>query len=284
SPRISGGRLRGLRLSTLFHGRRKKEAHLEGAFYYPAGGYGRIATELAAGCAPETVRTGARVTRLVHDTRRILYVEVNGRERIPVDQVAGTLPLGLSVGLFDPALPADIVKLAQSVRFRNVVLAVWFLDRPSVMPYATVYFPGAAVPFTRVFEPRNRSSTMSPPGKTSLVAEIPCESADEIWQADDETIVRMAEPPLAALGWVQPDIVLGTRIVRLPHAYPVLTLEAERAAATIVSYLARFENLHLLGRNGLFHYGWLHSVLRMAKNLVSTLPERQVHLDTAERV
>ena len=81
----------------------------------------------------------------------------------------------------------------------------------------------------------------------------------------------MAQPTLEAMGWVVPDTVVGTSVVRLPYAYPVLTLEAERAAAEIVRYLGRFENLHLLGRNGLFHYGWLHTVMRMAKTLVNEL-------------
>ena len=37
--------------------------------------------------------------------------------------------------------------------------------------------------------------------------------------------------------------------------------------------LHRFDNLHLIGRNGLFRYAWLHSLMRMGKDLVEGIHE-----------
>lgn len=272
SPAISGGRLRGLQLSTLVARRDQKAEHLDGAFYYPATGYGRILERVAEECGPGTIRCGARVTRLLHDGRRVTQVEVNGAERLPVDRVAATLPLGLTVRTLEPRAPDHVLALADRVTFRHVVLAAWFLARPSITHYATVYFPDASAPFTRVSEPRNRSAFMAPPGHTSLVAEIPCNAGDALWAASDAEVVATAQPALERLGWMRADDVTGTAVVRLPHAYPVLTRDAEQAAADLARYLGGFENLHLLGRNGLFQYGWLHSVMRMAKTLVDGLP------------
>ncbi|MBP7778855.1 MAG: FAD-dependent oxidoreductase [Acidobacteria bacterium] len=272
SPRVSGGRLRGLQFSTLFTRPNRNATHLDGAFYYPARGYGRIVERIAEVCGPDTIRCGARITRLLHDGRRLTQVEVNGVERLPVDRVAATLPLSVVVRVLDPRPPGGILALADQVTFRHVALVAWFLARPSVTGYATVYFPEPTTPVTRVSEPRNRSPLMAPPNHTSLVAEVPCSEADDLWHGTDDAIVRTAAPALAALGWLLPDEVKGTTVVRVPNAYPVLTIEAEQAAAELVHYLGRFHNLHLLGRNGLFHYGWLHTMMRMAKTLVAGLP------------
>jgi protoporphyrinogen oxidase len=272
SPRVSGGRLRGLHLSALLSRPGTHASHLDGSFYYPATGYGRIVERLAEECGPESIRCRARVTRIAHDRRLITHVEINGAERLPVERVAATLPLGLLVRALDPPLPASVLALADRVQFRHVVIAAWFLARPSVTPHATVYFPERTVPFTRVYEPRNRSVAMAPPGHTSLVAEMPCSEDDALWGADDRAVLGVAEPVMSSMGWLAPQSVIGSSVVRLPHAYPVLTVDAERSAAELIRYLARFENLHLLGRNGLFHYGWLHTVMRMAKTLVSELP------------
>lgn len=271
SPHVSGGRLRGLQLSTLFTQPGSNAKHLDGAFYYPARGYGRIVERIAEECGVDTIRCDARVTRLMHDGTRLTHVEVNGRERLPVDRVAATLPLSVMVRALDPPPPGDVLALADQVTFRHIALVTWFLARPSVTSYATVYFPDPTTPITRVSEPRNRSPLMAPPNRTSLVAEIPCSETDEVWHATDDAIVHAAAPTLTALGWLRPGEVQGTAVVRVPHAYPVLTLEAERAAVELVRYLGRFDNLHLLGRNGLFHYGWLHSMMRMAKTLVEEL-------------
>ncbi len=276
SPRVSGGRLRGLQLSTLFTRPGAHSKHLDGAFYYPARGYGRIVERIAEVCGADTIRCDARVTRLVHDGTRLTHVEVNDAERLPVHRVAATLPLSAMVRALDPLPPDSILALADQVTFRHIALVTWFLARPSVTSYATVYFPEPTTPITRVSEPRNRSPLMAPPNHTSLVAEIPCSETDALWHATDAAIVHAAAPTLAGLGWLRPGEVTGTAVVRLPHAYPVLTLEAERAAAELVRYLGRFHNLHLLGRNGLFHYGWLHTMMRMAKTLVAELPRPTV--------
>lgn len=271
SPRVSGGRLRGLQFSALFTPPRRSATHLDGAFYYPTRGYGRIVERVAEVCGADTIRCHARITRLRHDGNRLTHVEVNAVERLSIDRVASTLPLSVMVRALDPPPPAGVLALADKVTFRHVALVTWFLARPSVTPYATVYFPEPTTPITRVSEPRNRSPLMAPPNRTSLVAEIPCSETDELWHASDDAIVHAAAPTLTALGWLRPGEVQGTAVVRVPHAYPVLTLEAERAAAELVRYLGRFDNLHLLGRNGLFHYGWLHSMMRMAKTLVAEL-------------
>ncbi len=274
SPRVSGGRLRGLQLSTLFTPPGPHAKHLDGSFYYPARGYGRIVERIADVCGPETIRCGARVTRVLHDGDRLTHVQVNGDERLPVHRVASTLPLSALVRALDPLPPAGVLALADQVTFRHIALVTWFLARPSVTSYATVYFPEPTTPITRVSEPRNRSPLMAPPNHTSLVAELPCSETDALWHAPDDAIVHAAAPTLTALGWLRPGEVIGAAVVRLPHAYPVLTIEAERAAAELVRYLGRFHNLHLLGRNGLFHYGWLHTMMRMAKTLVAELPGR----------
>lgn len=272
SPRASGGRLRGLHPSTLLKRANGSPAHFEGAFYYPAGGYGRIATRLADECGADTIRTGARVTRFVHSGNRIQLVEINGCERLRVEQVVSTLPLGLAVNLFDPPLAEPMRRAAQRIRFRNLLLVVWFLDRPTVMPYATVYFPDKSIPFTRAYEPRNRSAAMAPAGRTSLAVEIPVDADSAFGPADEERIVESAAGALEALGWIDKHSITGRSVVRIPNAYPMLTSEAERAAKEISAHLEGFGNLHLVGRNGLFQYGWLHTVLRGAKAVVDDLP------------
>ena len=195
SPRVSGGRLRGLQLSTLFTPPGPHATHLDRSFYYPARGYGRIVERIADGCGPETTRCGARVTRVLHDGDRLTHVQVNGDDGLPVHRVASTLPLSALVRALDPLPPAGVLALADQVTFRHIALVTWFLARPSVTSYATVYFPEPTTPITRVSEPRNRSPLMAPPNHTSLVAELPCSETDALWHATDDAIVTRPRPP-----------------------------------------------------------------------------------------
>jgi protoporphyrinogen oxidase len=274
SSRASGGRLRGLDLRQfLFHtlfGRRRDRRSADGAFYYPVRGIGMLTEALAAGCGRDGIRTGAEVRRLVHDGTHVRAIDVAGVGRVAVDAVASTLPLEQLLARMDPPPPDGILRLAQHLTYRNLVLVALFLRKESVTAAATVYFPDLRVPFTRVTEPKNRSAAMSPPGHTSLVAEIPCGPEDSVWSADDADLVELLQKHLEGIGWVRGGEVLGSKVVRLRRAYPVLSLDLERSVATILRHLDVLGNLAVVGRNGRFEYGWLHDMLRSGKDLVAS--------------
>jgi len=273
SPDVAGARLKGLDLRTFvteaFGGVLAKDRHVDGRFYYPRLGYGQIADALGAACGPDTIQLDSRVTRVRHDGRRITSIEVNGAQTLPAGDVVSTLPLDLFVRILDPQPPASILELSRTTRYRNVLLAAFFLDKASVSDAGTVYFPDDGFPFTRVYEPRNRSSRMAPPGKSSLVAEIPCDGSDALWRADDREVVDMVQGPLEGIGWLRADEIQGTAVRRLAFAYPVLETGYEAKVEALHRHLAPLENLRFSGRSGMFRYSWLHEMLRFGKDIVA---------------
>lgn len=272
SPLVSGGRLKGLNLrsaiaDTVIGGARRAE-HVDGSFYYPADGIGALADALAVSCGAQSIRTNTRVTRVVHDGSRVTAVEVDAGDRLLVDQLICTLPLPVLVRLLDPPLEGLAVP---SLRFRTLRLVALFLNRASVTSSATIYFPDPAVPFTRVYEPRNRSSRMSPAGQTSLVAELPCTDGDPISELDDAAAMATVTAALEPTGWFRARDVLDAACVRVPAAYPVIDLEAEEGARLTRARLAGLTNLTLAGRAGRFEYAWIHNLLRHGRDLVSRM-------------
>jgi protoporphyrinogen oxidase len=205
---------------------------------------------------------------VAHEGGKIRAVEVNGGRNIAVDKLVSTLPCNMFIGMLDPAPPEDIARHAARIRFRSIILAALFLDRDSVTKSATVYFPAPESPFTRVYEPKNRSAGMSPHGKTSLVAEIPCDQGGRFWKMDDSRLVEIVLDELQKIGWAHPKQVLGSRIARVPFAYPVIENETRHCVAEIQSYLEQFENLRISGRGGMFRYSWIHNMIRNGKDMV----------------
>jgi protoporphyrinogen oxidase len=275
SPEIAGQRLSGLDLRAFLSesilGRSK--AHVEGVFYYPRLGIGQISERLADACGRDAIRLGAPVTRLLHDGRAIRAVEIGGRERRDAEVVVSSLPLGRTLEMLDPPPPPELERLAGEIRYRQVRLAVLFVNRPSLTQAATVYFPHRGFPFTRISEPRNRSPEMAPAGATSLLAEIPCHEDDELWRADDGTVIDVVRTQVEAIGWVRPGEVLGGAAHRLTNAYPILDTRCASAVEGIHRYLAGFDNLWLVGRSGRFVYGWIHDMIRMGVETVAEIAD-----------
>jgi len=252
-------------------GRRRQVRDLEGSFLYPRRGIGQVTEALAAVCDRDALHTGARVTRVEHDGRAVRSIEVNGERKWPVEAVVSTLPLPLLLHLLDPPPPHELMQLAEGLRYRHVRLVAFFLDRPSVTGAATVYFPDASFPFTRVYEPRNRSAEMAPAGSTSLVAEVPCQDDDVAWTEDDPAVIDRVRHHLEAIGWISDGELIDTCSERLVNAYPVLDTGCEQRVAAISGFLRGFANLHLSGRSGRFVYGWIHTMMRFGREIVEEI-------------
>ncbi len=275
STAIAGQRLKGLDLRTFlveaFFGHRAKVDHLErSSFYYPKGGIGTIPQSVARFCGMENIHTGTRITRVLHDTRRVTAVEIDGSERIQQKDsvVVSTLPLPLLLHIMEPSPPSELLDLARSLRFRNMILAVYFLDKPSVNSNATTYFPDPGDPFTRGYEPRNRDPGMAPTGRTSFVFEIPCYPRDNTWKADDESLLKQIRSHVLRLGWFREEEIEETLVKRFPFAYPILEVGFEEKVSRLTGCLRGLSNLESTGRNGRFVYSWIHDMMRFGKDLV----------------
>ena len=277
SPSVAGDRLEGLDLKTFvleaFGGRQDKARHLDGSFYYPRHGYGQIAEATADALGREHIRTGARITTLHHAGDRLTHVTINNEETVPAQRVVSTLPLTLLIRLLTPAAPDAVQTIADSIRFRHLRLAVLGLDTPRLTPNASLYFPSRDIPFTRLYEPKNRSPDMAPDDQTVVVLELPCNRGEEAWAQSPDALRESARSLLAAQGLTDDTDVVAFEYRTVPFAYPILKIGSDEKAEQLRTYLGRFKNLHLLGRSAHFRYTHVHNLYARAKSLTRRLAE-----------
>lgn len=269
---VSGKRMKGLTLKTFFKeavfGNKAKTEHLDGSFYYPKKGYGTIAEELAKFCGREHILTNSKVTRVFHNFRKIQFVEINHTKKIGVDGIVSTLPLPQFIQLLSPSPDKQIVSIAKTLQFRSLLIVTVFLNKSSITDKGSIYFPGRQFPFTRVYEPRNRSRYMSPQGKTSLCAEIPCFLESEFWNMPEDELVKHVNSYFIRFGWIQEKDIIDTTVLRLPVAYPVLEKGVHEKIQKIIVFLKKFSNLEISGRNGKFLYAHVHDMMRFGKDII----------------
>jgi len=269
---VAGERLKGLDLRTFFFEaifpQKPKSEHYEGSFYYPKGGIGSITQKLGEFCGQENIRTRAKITKIRHHRERIQKIEFNEESRAAVDEMISTLALDDLLSIMEPPPPEDILAVAKSLRYRSLILVALFLNKESVNPFATVYFPRLDFPQTRIYEPRNRCPLMAPRGKTSLISEIPCDEDDERWNLSDNLLIQTMASRLTEIGWIKGEEILDATVVRMSHAYPILEFGFEKKIEKLLNYLKRFENLRLSGRNGKFTYEWIHNMMKTGQEII----------------
>lgn len=275
SPRIAGGRLEGLDLRSFvveaLFGRRERSRHLDGSFYYPRHGIGTIFDRLAEDLGEAHVRLGSRITDIRHDGRRLSSFTVNDAVEVEADRVVSTLPLTVMLRLLDPPPPPAVLERARTMRYRHLRLGVFCLDRPRLTRNASLYFPEAHRPYTRIYESKNRSPDMAPPDRTAIVVEVPCGPGDSAWTMDEGRLRRTLLDDITTTGLLEEREVLAFRSHRVPFAYPILELGFEEKAREILDYLERFENLRMAGRSARFGYTHIHDMFRMGRSVVGEL-------------
>tara|TARA_B100001287_G_scaffold89128_1_gene74678 strand:+ start:1501 stop:2823 length:1323 start_codon:yes stop_codon:yes gene_type:complete len=273
SRHIAGKRLKGLNLYTfvleIIFGNKKKTKHLDGSFFYPKYGIGTLFSELANQLDKESIHKESRVTRIKHQENYITEIEINGSQEKKVQNLVSSMPLNKMLKILHPSPPEEILNIAEKIKFRNVILVVFFLNKNKINHNGSMYFPSKKYPFTRVYEPKNRSSFMSPPNKTSLVVEIPSFKNDKYWNMEENEVKKCISTHLIEIGFFNRSEIIDSVVKKIFHAYPVMSLNYQENIIKINKYLNNFKNLHLTGRNGLFTYSHIHDQMISARKIIN---------------
>jgi len=255
-------RVQGLSLgSAIRHALLKRGAALPtlvDRFLYPRLGIGSIAERLRAAIERSSpIATGTRVVRMRHDGRRIDSVTVRSGDEVHELRGAAflsTIPLTQVIQALSPHAPVEVRAAAARLRYRDLVIVAVMLARERATDQTWIYFPGKDIPFGRLHEPTNWSAAMAPPGRTLLVAERFCFRGDAAWNAADAELIDTTVHHLEQLGFIRRYEVLDAMVLRIPAAYPLFEVGYQERSQILCDYLARFENLQLAGRGGLFRY------------------------------
>ena len=105
-----------------------------------------------------------------------------------------------------------------------------------------------------------------------------CEEGDDLWNMDNNALIKLGETELIKIGLIGTDGIIDGTVVRVPKAYPAYFGSYERFDE-VRAWLDQVENLYLIGRNGMHRYNNQdHSMLaamEAAKQILSGVTDRQ---------
>jgi protoporphyrinogen oxidase len=89
--------------------------------------------------------------------------------------------------------------------------------------------------------------------KTWIGLEYFCNETDPLWKLSDDEMTRYAIEEIARIGILKAEDVEDAHVVRVPKTYPAYFGSYDRFDV-IRGYVDGFENLFLVGRNGMHKY------------------------------
>jgi protoporphyrinogen oxidase len=94
---------------------------------------------------------------------------------------------------------------------------------------------------------------ISDPTKVWVGLEYFCYETDDLWKMEDEALKQFAIAELAKIGIVDAEAVTDGHVVRVPKTYPAYFGTYDRFGE-LREFTDSFENLFLIGRNGMHKY------------------------------
>lgn len=205
------------------------------------------------------VESGVRVGAVHHSHGRVDYVHGRGPDGEGVEfrgeQFISTMALRDLILALDPPPPDEVLRAAHGLRYRDFLSVVLVVNREQVFPDNWIYIHSPEVKLGRIQNYKNWSPDMVPdPSRTALGLEYFLWDSDDEWSWPDERLIELGIKECAALGLIQPDEVSEGTVVRAEMAYPIYDHAYQRLVSIIRDYLANFQNLQTIGRNGLHRY------------------------------
>ena len=247
------------------------ETSLIEQFLYPKYGPGQL-WEHVAGLVREMggeVRLGWRVVSVHVEDRdgspRIRSIEAQApdgaRLTVPGDYFFSTMPIRELLNVIDTPIPPEIKAISDGLAYRDFITVGILVDRllvtePDGSPLKDTWIyiqePDVLVGRLQIFN--NWSPYMvADPTKMWIGLEYFCYDTDPLWNQSDAEIAAFAIGEVAKIGILSAADVRDSCVFRVPKTYPAYFGTYDRFDE-IIEYMHRFENLFLVGRNGMHKY------------------------------
>ena len=278
AQRIKGLSLRGVAVHFLRkvlrrgdHGRglaqKDTETSLIERFLYPKFGPGQLweyAAELVRAGGGE-IHLGVAIDRVYVQGEKIVAVEGANREgelmRFEGDSFFSTMPVRDLIRALSSPVPQEVREVSEGLMYRDFItvgllarrLAVTEKDgSPLKDNWIYIQEPDVKVGRLQVFN--NWSPWLvADASKVWIGLEYFCNESDELWQLSEEDMKALAIAEVEKIGILRAEDVEDAHVVKVPKTYPAYFGTYDRFGV-IREYLDRFENLFLIGRNGMHKY------------------------------
>jgi protoporphyrinogen oxidase len=243
------------------------ETSLIEKFLYPKYGPGQLWEHAADQIRDQggEILLGWRATRLFVEANAITAVEAvsdsGERRRFAADYVFSTMPVRELIDAMDTPIPSEVREVSDGLQYRDFITVGLLVDHLKVREadggplkdnWIYIQEPDVLVGRLQIFN--NWSPYMvADPTKTWIGLEYFCYQSDALWKMADEDLKKFAIAEVDKIGILRASDVTDAHVVRVPKTYPAYFGTYDRFHI-IREFLDSFDNLYLVGRNGMHKY------------------------------
>jgi protoporphyrinogen oxidase len=236
-------------------------------FMYPKFGPGQLwehVADLVCQGGGE-IRMGWKVDRIHCEGDRVVSIDAvnraGERQTLAGDYFFSTMPMRELVSALDAPVPANVREVSDGLQYRDFITVGLLADRLKVQEtdggllkdtWIYVQEPDVLLGRLQIFN--NWSPYLvADPTKVWIGLEYFCYDTDELWKMEDAELMKYAIAEVAKIGILNAEDVSDGHVVRVPKTYPAYFGTYNRFDE-LREFTDSFENLFLVGRNGMHKY------------------------------
>lgn len=258
-------------------------------FMYPKFGPGQLWEHVADQVIAKggEIHMSWKVDKLHCEGNSVVSIEaVNDtgeRRTFAGDYFFSTMPMRDLVRAMDAPTPANVREVSEGLEYRDFITVGLLVDRLKVQEpdgdllkdtWIYVQEPDVLLGRLQIFN--NWSPYLvADPSKVWIGLEYFCYETDDLWKMPDDDLKKFAIAEVAKIGIVNAGDVSDAHVVRVPKTYPAYFGTYSRFDE-LRAFTDSFQNLFLIGRNGMHKYNNQDHSMLTAMSVVDGLATGKV--------
>lgn len=249
------------------------ETSLIESFLYPKFGPGQMWEEVArivklkgGEIITNSMVNGINLEKNLVKNINYINIKTGLETNLTGDYFFSTMPVKELINCMNPIPPQNILKIANGLQYRDFITVGLLLKNLKIrnntslktannlIPDNWIYIQEKSVKLGRLQIFNNWSpSLVGNPENVWIGLEYFCNEGDELWIKTDVDFIQFAIDELASINIIEKDEVIDSTLIRIPKTYPAY-FGTYNKFDEIRNYTDTFENLFLIGRNGMHKY------------------------------
>ncbi|MGA2192753.1 MAG: NAD(P)/FAD-dependent oxidoreductase [Nitrospirota bacterium] len=213
----------------------------------------------------------------------VIEKEGGETEEISGDWFFSSMPIKDLIRAMGDGVPARVREVSEGLVYRDFITVGLLLDRLKIknetgiktvdglIPDNWIYIQEREVRLSRLQIFNNWSPYLvRERGKVWLGLEYLCAEGDDLWARPDGEIIALGMEELESIGIIRKEYVSDSTVIRIKKAYPAYFGTYEDLGV-VRQFLDGFENLFLVGRNGIHRYNNQDHSMLTAKTAVENI-------------
>jgi protoporphyrinogen oxidase len=245
------------------------ETSLIEQFLYPKFGPGQM-WETVARKVKEMggeIHTGIDITGIQCERNAFRVKSISGRDKSGAerkfsgDYFFSTMPMKDLVRSLDVEVPPAVKEVSEGLMYRDFITVGLLCTQLKITEknkklvednWIYIQEPDVLAGRLQIFN--NWSPYMlANPEQVWIGVEYFCQDVDELWKKPEGEMAEFARMELDKIGIINKNNVLDSTVIKVPKTYPAYFGTYDRFDE-LRSYLDKFENIFLVGRNGMHRY------------------------------